>query len=72
MQVATYHYEIKPLHAIAEAGSMHVSGIGKKTDWKMYLVQELCNASLADILVVGMLHDKETRRPFLVIFCFIF
>lgn len=46
---------------------MHVSEIGKRTDWKMYLVQELCHASLADILVVGMLHNKETRKPHQVI-----
>ena len=38
---------------------MQVEGMaGKRTDWKMYLVQELCNTSLALALASGVLHAK--------------
>ncbi|KAG1663773.1 hypothetical protein FOA52_011824 [Chlamydomonas sp. UWO 241] len=33
------------------------------SDWKLYLVQEYCNASLQDAMVTKLLHNKETMQP---------
>ena len=46
---------------------MQIVGMGQKVDWKMFLVQELCDASLADVLEVSILHDKHTKQPHMVI-----
>ncbi|GAX73135.1 hypothetical protein CEUSTIGMA_g588.t1 [Chlamydomonas eustigma] len=64
--VATYHYDIKPVKMVTggSSSSLQIEENGK-SDWKLYLVQELCSASLADVLQAGFLHDQETTHPYL-------
>jgi len=51
--VATYHYDLTP------SGEVN----GQACEWKLYLVQEYCNASLYDALKQQLLHNKETKVP---------
>ena len=52
------------MQEINAAGSMQIEGmLGNRTeDWKMYLVQELCDASLVDALEAGILHGGEAEK----------
>lgn len=66
-QVATYHYDIRPVRAVAAEGSgLQIRDPVQSSDWKMYLVQELCHASLADALVSSFFHNKTSGLPYLV------
>lgn len=64
--VTTYHYDITPVNGGgAEArglGGMTIDQ-GRNTDWKLYLVQEYCNASLQDALRNRLLHKPDTKGP---------
>eukprot|EP00195_Chlamydomonas_chlamydogama_P016146 CAMPEP_0202891888 /NCGR_PEP_ID=MMETSP1392-20130828/1814_1 /ASSEMBLY_ACC=CAM_ASM_000868 /TAXON_ID=225041 /ORGANISM="Chlamydomonas chlamydogama, Strain SAG 11-48b" /LENGTH=1173 /DNA_ID=CAMNT_0049575753 /DNA_START=288 /DNA_END=3809 /DNA_ORIENTATION=+ len=62
--VCTYHCDIKAVRTVPSSGSIRIDD-EQPTDWKLYLVQELCHASLADALVSCFLHDKDTQRPHL-------
>ena len=66
MQVATFHYEIKPVQTIAVDGAMQILETVNRMDWKMFLIQELCNASLADTMEVGLLHHNGSKRAYMV------
>lgn len=43
--VTTYHYDITPVSDPSQ-GMRGVTNKGAKTDWRLYLVQEYCSASL--------------------------
>ena len=66
MQVATYHYEIKPVQTVSVDGAMQILETVHRTDWKMFLIQELCNASLADTMEVGLLHHEGSKQAYMV------
>ncbi|GAX73134.1 hypothetical protein CEUSTIGMA_g587.t1 [Chlamydomonas eustigma] len=63
--VATYHYDIKAVRAEQQqdAGSIVIEDDVQESDWKLYLVQELCQASMADALEAPFFHDKNSKRP---------
>jgi serine/threonine protein kinase len=63
--VTTYHYDITPVNNVnaqVGLGGMTIDQ-GANTDWKLYLVQEYCNASLQDALRNKLLVKQETKTP---------
>ncbi|GAX84642.1 hypothetical protein CEUSTIGMA_g12063.t1 [Chlamydomonas eustigma] len=63
--VVTYHYDIT---SVSKAeGNKSRSGMlideGDNIDWKLYLVQEYCNASLQDALRNQLLLKADTKGP---------
>jgi serine/threonine protein kinase len=66
--VSMYHYDLKPMGATATHGTLHgsieiVDQQHAAVDWKMYLVQELCQTSLAYSLEKFIFHDEATGMP---------
>mmetsp|Transcript_8894 Transcript_8894/g.26992 ORF Transcript_8894/g.26992 Transcript_8894/m.26992 type:complete len:491 (-) Transcript_8894:807-2279(-) len=61
--VATYHYDIVAVQDNKEGGATAVAAARPATDWKLFLVQEYCNASLQDAMCTKLLHKKETMAP---------
>ena len=61
--VTTYHYDITPISNPSQGMSGMTIEMGTNTDWKLYLVQEYCNASLQDALRNRLLHKAETKTP---------
>jgi len=59
--VCTYHYDIMPVKVHAHGGSLMIEDQGPVTDWKLYLVQELCHATLQDALIDGVLHNEDNQ-----------
>eukprot|EP00798_Chlamydomonas_sp_ICE-L_P031134 gene31134-6273_t len=62
--VITYRYDISPI----QKGTTGLNGLTidesmGNTDWKLYLVQEYCHASMQDALRNYLLHDKNTMAP---------
>jgi hypothetical protein len=55
--VGAYHYELIPV--AAEKGSAR----GRSHDWKLLLVQELCDASLLSAIDSHLLHEQDTNTP---------
>lgn len=65
--MATYHYDIRPVRTVpADGPGLQISDPTNPNDWKMYLVQELCHASLADALLSSFFHNKTSGLPYLV------
>ncbi|GAX74902.1 hypothetical protein CEUSTIGMA_g2348.t1 [Chlamydomonas eustigma] len=65
--VSVYHYDIKPVTSSTTLGSLSALHIeegemGPK-DFKMYLVQELCQTSLAESLNKWVFHDQHSGLP---------
>jgi serine/threonine protein kinase len=65
--VSVYHYDIKPVtssttHGALSALHIEEGDLGPK-DFKMYLVQELCQTSLAESLNKWVFHDQQTGLP---------
>lgn len=63
--VTTYHYDITPVSNVNSQvglGGMTIDE-GANTDWKLYLVQEYCNASLQDALRNKLLYKQDTKSP---------
>ncbi|GAX73206.1 hypothetical protein CEUSTIGMA_g659.t1 [Chlamydomonas eustigma] len=63
--VTTYHYDLTRVNAGTETrGASGMTIIkGANMDWKLYLVQEYCNASLQDALRNKLLHKADTKQP---------
>lgn len=66
--VSIYHYDLKPVAATATHGTLQSSlriddGDSAPVDWRMYLVQELCQISLAQTLEKWVFHDQRTELP---------
>ncbi|KAJ9519979.1 hypothetical protein QJQ45_014707 [Haematococcus lacustris] len=65
--VATYHYDITAVNKGGREtrgiGGMTIDDSQAATDWKLYLVQEYCSASLQDALSNRLLHNPTTLKP---------
>lgn len=76
--VSTFHYDIKPVHAGASVSASKFGEHGKglevemssadhMMDYKLFLVQELCVASVTDLLADGHFHfssmDDSSSSP---------
>lgn len=68
--VATYHYDIKVMRPLQEAGQFLEVEVGKgapdTADFKLYLVQECCTASLHEAREESLLHDPATHAPLML------
>jgi len=71
--VCTYHYDITPVRSDSSRLVVeHESGSPHTTDYKLYLVQELCNATLKAVLGDNLLHGgagAPDMDPILTILC---
>jgi len=63
--VTTYHYDIVPVCAGVELKGSNGTTInqGTTSDWKLYLVQESCNASLQDAVRNQLLLHRASQAP---------
>ena len=72
--VSTYHYDIKAmpfnnsssLEDNKEGGlQLDYSSSSHGSDWKLFLVQELCSASLEKVAEAGILHTLDFNKSFI-------
>jgi len=64
--VITYHYDITSVtkgSGTKGLNGMTIDDSCGTTDWKLYLVQEYCNASLQDALRNQLLHNPSSLQP---------
>lgn len=65
--VSVYHYDMKPIEVKPEArgnpDTLHIEHQNGQMDWKMYIVQELCQTSLVETLETWVFHDHLTGLP---------
>ena len=65
----TYHYDIRPVqNTVKKDKGIHeqINPGADQEKWRLTLVQELCDVSLADALESSLLHNKQTQQPNMV------